>query len=93
MLAICSSPQNLVGRVIKVNEPNLCANNEHKPDDGLQPHTLKSSPDPVGLAVTRESEKRVRPAEIILNGSRAAGDYRPDSDVDLMAAVPDEETD
>ena len=32
------------------------------------------------------------PATVILCGSRAAGDHRPDSDVDLMAIAPDEAT-
>ena len=50
----------------------------------------QNSPDPVGLAIAREIQERMRPAEIILSGSRAAGDHRPDSDVDLTAVVPDE---
>ncbi len=53
------------------------------------PHT---SPDPEGLAIAREIQKTVRPTEIILNGSRAAGDHHPGSDVDLMAVAPDEDT-
>ena len=36
-------------------------------------------------------QERLRPAEVILLGSRAAGDHRPDSDVDLMAICPDED--
>ena len=52
--------------------------------------TLHNSPDPEGLATAREIQKRVHPAEIILGGSRAAGDHRRDSDVDLTAVVPDE---
>ena len=55
-------------------------------------NTPQSSPDPVGLGIAREIQERVRSAEIILNGSRAAGDHRPDSDVDLMAVAPDEDT-
>lgn len=35
-------------------------------------------------------QERLRPAEVILLGSRAAGDHRPDSDVDLMAVCADE---
>ena len=35
-----------------------------------------NSPDPVGLAIAREIQERVRPAEIILSGSRAVGDHR-----------------
>ena len=49
------------------------------------------APDPVGLAVAREIQERVRPAEVILLGSRAVGDHRPDSDVDLMAVCPGED--
>ena len=49
------------------------------------------TPDPVGLAVAEKIQERLRPAEIILLGSRAAGDHRPDSDVDLMAICPDED--
>ena len=47
-------------------------------------------PDPEGLAIAREIQDRLRPADIILSGSRAAGDHRPDSDVGLTAIVPDE---
>ena len=54
--------------------------------------TPRNSPDPEGLAIAREIQQRVHPAEIILGGSRAAGHYRPDSDVDLMAVAPDGET-
>ena len=53
-------------------------------------NTPQNSPDPVGLAIAREIQERVRPAEIILSGSRAAGDHRTDSDVDLTAIAPDE---
>ncbi len=49
------------------------------------------TPDPVGLAVAEKMQERLRPAEIILLGSRAAGDHRLDSDVDLMAVCPDED--
>ena len=48
------------------------------------------APDPVGLAVAEKIQERLRPAEVILLGSRAAGDHRPDSDVDLMAVCADE---
>ena len=49
------------------------------------------APDPLGLAVAQEMQERLRPAEVILLGSRAAGDHRPDSDVDLMAVCPGED--
>ena len=50
----------------------------------------RNAPDPEALANAREIQGRLQPVEVILLGSRAAGDHRPDSDVDLMAAVPDE---
>ncbi len=50
-----------------------------------------SNPDPEALAIAREMQERLHPAEVILMGSRAAGDHRPDSDVDLMAVAPDED--
>ena len=58
---------------------------------GQAPHS-GGAPDPVGLAVAQEMQERLRPAEVILLDSRAAGDHRPDSDVDLMAVCPDEDT-
>ena len=48
------------------------------------------APDPLGLAVAEKIQERLRPAEVILLGSKAAGDHRPDSDVDLMAVCSDE---
>ncbi len=51
--------------------------------------TPHNAPDPEGLAVAREIRTRVHPAEIILGGSRAIGEHRPDSDVDLTAVAPD----
>ena len=50
----------------------------------------RNAPDPRALAIAQEIQERLHPAEVILLGSRAAGDHRPDSDVDLMAVVPDE---
>ena len=52
----------------------------------------RNAPDPEGLAIAREIQNKVRPAEIILGGSRAVGNHQPDSDVDLMAICPDEDT-
>ena len=49
-----------------------------------------TNPDPEALAIALEMQERLQPAEVILLGSRAAGDHRPDSDADLMAVVPDE---
>ena len=49
-----------------------------------------SGPDPLGLVKARKMQERLRPAEVILLGSRAAGDHRHDSDADLMAVCSDE---
>lgn len=56
-----------------------------------QASPFRGAPDPVGLAVAQEMQERLRPAEVILLGSRAAGDHRPGSDVDLMAVCPGED--
>ena len=53
--------------------------------------TLHNSPDPEGLAIAQEIQERVRPAEVILFGSRADGSHSPGSDVDLIAIAPDED--
>ncbi len=52
-------------------------------------NTPRSAPDPVGLAVARNIQQMVHPVEIMLCGSRAVGDHRPDSDVDLTAIALD----
>ena len=54
--------------------------------------TRRTGPDPVGLAIAREMQERLKPALVILQGSRAAGDHRQDSDCDLMAVCPDHTT-
>ena len=43
-----------------------------------------TNPDPHALAVAQEVHRAVRPDAVILYGSRARGDHRPDSDIDLM---------
>ena len=43
-----------------------------------------SHPDPRACAVARAVEEAVRPDRVILFGSRARGDFRPDSDIDLL---------
>ena len=53
--------------------------------------TLHNSPDPEGLAIAREIQDRLRPAEVILFGSRADGSHSPSSDVDIIAIAPDED--
>ncbi len=45
-------------------------------------HAIKA--DPLALAVAEAVQRSVAPARVILFGSRARGDYRPDSDIDLM---------
>ena len=55
-------------------------------------NTFRNAPDPLGLAIGREIQQQVHPAEIMLCGSRAAGDHRPDSDVDLTAIAPDDDS-
>ena len=45
---------------------------------------LPTTPDPVGLAVALAAQKAVEPNTVILFGSRARGDHRPESDVDLL---------
>ena len=52
----------------------------------------RNTPDPVGLTIAREIQQKVHPAEIILCGSRAIGDHRVDSDVDLTAIAPDDDS-
>ena len=49
----------------------------------------RNIPDPEGLAIARDMQERLKPAQVILQGSRATGDHRPDSDVDLMAVCAD----
>ena len=41
-------------------------------------------PDPCACAVARAVEATVHPDRVILFGSRARGDFRPDSDIDLL---------
>ncbi len=43
--------------------------------------------DPIGLAVARAAQEASPDATVILFGSRARGDHRPDSDVDLLVIV------
>ena len=46
-------------------------------------------PDPAGLTIAQAIENAVAPATVILYGSRAAGDHRPNSDVDLIIITHD----
>ena len=49
-----------------------------------------NTPDPEALVIARDMQERLKPAKVILLGSRAVGEHRHDSDVDLMAVVVDE---
>ena len=60
-------------------------------NETAQARPTGGTPDPVGLAAAERMQEGLRPAEVILLGSRAAGDHRNDSDVDLMAVCADED--
>ena len=47
----------------------------------------QGNPDAVGLAAAKAAQDAVAPDTVILFGSRARGDHRPDSDVDLMVVA------
>lgn len=46
------------------------------------------NPDPTGLAIARAVQQALPHARVILFGSRARGDHRPNSDTDLLVVVP-----
>ena len=50
---------------------------------------VKTKADPKAVAVARAVYDAVRPDVVILFGSRARGDYRPDSDIDLLVISDD----
>ena len=50
---------------------------------------VKTKADPKAVAVARAVYDAVRPDSVILFGSRARGDYRPDSDIDLLVISDD----
>jgi hypothetical protein len=50
---------------------------------------LKNKPDAVGLAVARVAQQAAEPDMVILFGSRARGDHRDNSDVDLLLVHKD----
>ena len=58
--------------------------------DGNDIGLNRNPPDPAALAIARQIQEVLKPAGIILLGSRATGDHRHDSDVDLMAVAADE---
>ena len=47
-------------------------------------HPIHRPPDPKACAVARAVGEVVHPAKVILFGSRARGDFTPDSDIDLL---------
>ena len=47
-------------------------------------HPTRRPPDPKACAVARAVGEAVHPAKVILFGSRARGDFTPDSDIDLL---------
>ena len=56
---------------------------EHMP---ISPQT----PDPHAIKIAQAIQKAVAPSMVILHGSRARGDHRPDSDLDLLiVSVPE----
>ena len=58
--------------------------------DGVDISLSRNAPDSAALAIARQMQELLKPAEIILLGSRATGDHRHDSDVDLMAVASDD---
>ena len=48
---------------------------------------MPTRPDPRGLAIARAAQEEVTPDTVILFGSRAAGDHRENSDVDLLVVT------
>ena len=45
------------------------------------------SPDPYAVAIAKAIQEAVQPDTVILFGSRAAGDHRPDSDLDILVVT------
>ena len=48
------------------------------------------TPDQLGLEIARAVQRAVHPATVILYGSRAVGEHRTDSDVDLLTIAGDQ---
>ena len=72
------------------NDRGPCHPDPRRAGDGAGLSPRRNATDPEGLAIAREMQERLQPAKVILLGSRAVGDHRDDSDVDLMAVAPDE---
>ena len=54
------------------------------------PTPIPSGPDPVALAAAEAAQQAVSPDTVILFGSRARGDHRPNSDLDLLIVCGDD---
>ena len=67
-----------------------CTGAQAPSGDGAGMSLRLNTPDPEALVIARDMRERLQPAEIILLGSRAVGEHRHDSDVDLMAVAVDE---
>ena len=52
-------------------------------------YSEKATQDPLGLQIARAIQQAVQPAEVILYGSRAVGEHRQDSDVDILIVTQD----
>ena len=50
-----------------------------------------SKPDPLALEIARAAQEWAKPAVVVLFGSRARGNYRDDSDIDLLVITDDAE--
>ena len=72
------------------NDRGPCHPGPRRAGDGAGLSPRRNATDPEGLAMAREMQERLQPAKVILLASRAVGDHRDDSDVDLMAVAPDE---
>ena len=58
--------------------------------DSRRTPPLRKAPDSLGLAIARDIQEQLPSAEVILLGSRAVDEHRPDSYVDLMAVCQDD---
>ena len=52
--------------------------------------TIPNGPDPIALAAAQAAQQAVSPDTVILFGSRARGDHRPNSDLDLLIVCADD---
>lgn len=56
----------------------------NRPPARGQPAPKDKAPDAIALAAAQAAQTAVAPDTVILFGSRARGDHRPDSDIDLL---------